>query len=59
MKGQKDYSEKISYYSYKVNKAITNLDVKDLAYYTAKLSYFMEREREARREKLIFGLYHA
>jgi hypothetical protein len=59
MKGQKDYSDKISYYSYKVNQAITNLDVKDLAYYTAKLSYFMEREREARREKLIFGLYPA
>lgn len=59
MKVQKDYSEKISYYSYKVNQAITNLDVKDLAYYTEKLSYFMERERAVRREKLIFGLHPA
>ena len=59
MKAQKDYSEKISYYTYKVNQAITNLDVEYLAYYTAKLSYFMEREKAARRETLIFGLYPA
>lgn len=59
MKAQKDYSEKISYYTYKVNQAITNLDTKGLAFYTGKLSYFMEREKEARREKLIFGQFPA
>jgi hypothetical protein len=59
MKAQKDYSEKISYYTYKVNQAITNLDVKSLSFYTAKLSYFMEREKEAKRSTLIFGLYPA
>jgi hypothetical protein len=59
MSTKKDYSDKISYYRYKVNQAIENLDIEDLNYYTAKLSYFMEREKAARRETLIFGLYPA
>ena len=59
MNAKKDYSDKISYYRYKVNQAIENLDIEDLNYYTAKLSYFMEREKAARRETLIFGLYPA
>lgn len=59
MNAKKDYSDKISYYRYKVNQAIENLDIEDLNYYTAKLSYFMEREKAARRETLIFGLHPA
>ena len=59
MSTKKDYSDKISYYRYKVNQAIENLDIEDLNYYTAKLSYFMEREKAVRRETLMFGLHPA
>ena len=40
------YSEKISYYTYKVNKAIDELNPSDLVFYTAKLEYFINRQLE-------------
>jgi len=40
------YSEKIGYYTYKVNKAIEELNPSDLVYYTTKLEYFMNRQLE-------------
>lgn len=55
----KDYSEKIAYYTYKVNKAIEQLSTKDLAFYANKLSYFMDRQSQVNREKLIFGQFPA
>jgi hypothetical protein len=53
------YNDKISYYRILVNKAIENLDTKNLAYYSSKLSYFMERQKELNRKTLIFGLHPA
>lgn len=58
-KYENGYNDKISYYRIMVNKAIENLDTKNLAYYSGKLSYFMERQRELNRKTLIFGLYPA
>jgi hypothetical protein len=55
----KNYQDKIDFYSYKVNKCIANLDTKGLAFYTTKLSYFMKRQAEANRAKLIFGQFPA
>tara|TARA_Y100000389_G_scaffold197312_1_gene231692 strand:+ start:279 stop:464 length:186 start_codon:yes stop_codon:yes gene_type:complete len=40
------YTEKIGYYTYKVNKAIEELNPSDLVFYTAKLEYFMNRQLE-------------
>jgi hypothetical protein len=50
----RDYSEKISYYRFLVNKSIENLDVKKLQFYTTKLSYFLERQKELDRKKFLF-----
>jgi hypothetical protein len=58
-KFENGYNDKISYYQYKVNKAIENLNTKDLAFYAGKLSYFMERQMELNRKTLIFGLQPA
>lgn len=58
-KYENGYNDKISYYQYKVNKAIETLNTKDLAFYSAKLSYFMERQMELNRKTMIFGLYPA
>lgn len=58
-KYENGYNDKISYYRIMVNKAIENLDAKNLAYYTGKLTYFMEKQRELNRKTLIFGLYPA
>lgn len=58
-KYENGYNDKISYYRYKVNQAIENLDTKDLAFYSGKLSYFMERQMELNRKTMIFGLYPA
>jgi hypothetical protein len=58
-KYENGYNDKISYYQYKVNQAIENLDTKDLAYYSGKLSYFMERQRELNRKTMIFGILPA
>lgn len=54
-----NYQDKIDYYTYKVNKSIQNLDTKGLAYYTIKLTYFMERQMAANRQKLVFGQFPA
>ena len=58
-KYENGYNDKISYYRILVNKAIENLDTKNLAYYSGKLSYFMERQRELNRKALIFGVLPA
>jgi hypothetical protein len=58
-KYENGYNDKISYYRIMVNKAIENLDTKNLAYYSGKLSYFMERQRELNRKTLIFGVLPA
>ena len=58
-KYENGYNDKISYYRIMVNKAIENLDTKNLAFYTGKLTYFMEKQRELNRKTLIFGLYPA
>lgn len=58
-KFENGYNDKISYYQYKVNQAIENLNTKDLAFYADKLSYFMERQRELNRKTLIFGIQPA
>jgi hypothetical protein len=58
-KYENGYNDKISYYQYQVNKAIENLDTKNLAFYAGKLSYFMERQRELNRKTLIFGVLPA
>jgi hypothetical protein len=50
----RDYSEKISYYRFLVNKSIEYLDVKKLKFYTTKLSYFLERQKELDRKKFLF-----
>ena len=52
------YAEKISYWRYKMNKAIENLDVKDLQYATGRLEYFVKRQAALEHkafEKTIFG----
>jgi hypothetical protein len=53
----KNYTAKIEYYTFQVNKAIQNLDTKALQFYTTKLTYFMERQKFANRETMIFGLH--
>jgi hypothetical protein len=50
----RDYSEKISYYRYHVNKAIENVDSGKLQFYTTKLSYFLDRQKELNRKKFLF-----
>lgn len=39
------YMPKISYYRYKVNKAIEQLDTDALEFYTGKLKYFIGRQQ--------------
>ncbi len=56
-KYENGYMDKISYYQYKVNQAIENLDAKDLAFYSGKLAFFLERQRELNRKTLIFGQF--
>jgi hypothetical protein len=51
---KRDYSEKISYYRYQVNKAIENVDSGKLQFYTNKLSYFLDRQKELNRKKFLF-----
>jgi hypothetical protein len=51
---KRDYSEKISYYRYLINKAIENVDSGKLQFYTNKLSYFLDRQKELDRKKFLF-----
>ena len=51
---KRDYSEKISYYRYLINKAIENTDSGKLQFYTNKLSYFLDRQKELDRKKFLF-----
>ena len=44
MTASRNYQDKIDYYSYQVNKAISNLDTGKLDFYTNKLKYFMGRQ---------------
>jgi hypothetical protein len=51
---KRDYSEKISYYRFLINKAIENTDSGKLQFYTNKLSYFLDRQKELDRKKFLF-----
>ena len=51
---KRDYSEKISYYRFLINKAIENVDSGKLQFYTTKLSYFLDRQKELDRKKFLF-----
>ena len=44
MKYPNGYQSKIDFYTYKVNKAIENLDNRSLIFYTGKLNYFIDRQ---------------
>ena len=44
MKYPNGYQSKIDYYTYKVNKAIKNLDNSSLIFYTGKLNYFIDMQ---------------
>jgi len=46
------YQEKIDWYTYKVNKSISQGDSKGLEFYAQKLSYFMQRQRELNRKAM-------
>jgi len=46
------YQEKIDWYTYKVNKSISQGDFKGLEFYAGKLSYFMQRQRELNRKAM-------
>jgi hypothetical protein len=46
------YQEKIDWYTYKVNKSISQGDSKGLLFYAQKLSYFMQRQRELNRKAM-------
>jgi len=48
----KGYQEKIDWYTYKVNKSISQGDSKGLEFYAEKLSYFMQRQRELKRKAM-------
>ena len=48
----KGYQEKIDWYTYKVNKSISQGDSKGLLFYAQKLSYFMQRQRELNRKAM-------
>ena len=48
----KGYQEKIDWYTYKVNKSISQGDSKGLLFYAEKLSYFMQRQRELNRKAM-------
>jgi hypothetical protein len=58
-KYENGYQSKIDYYQYKVNRAIETLDSKNLVFYATKLTYFLERQKELKRETLIFGQFSA
>ena len=40
------YEEKIGYWSYKLNKAISNLDVEGIKFAASRLEYFVGRQKE-------------
>ena len=44
MKYPNGYQSKIDYYTYKVNKAIENLDNESLMFFSDKLNYFIDRQ---------------
>ena len=44
MKYPNGYQSKIDYYTYKVNKAIENLDNDSLMFFSDKLNYFIDRQ---------------
>jgi len=49
------YQDKIDFYTYKVNRAIRELNTTNLDFYSKKLAYFMNRQAELNRQHLIFG----
>jgi hypothetical protein len=48
----KGYQEKFDWYTYKLNKSISQGDSKGLEFYAQKLSYFMQRQRELNRKAM-------
>lgn len=40
------YQPKIDYYTYKIKKSITELDCKSLSFYSKKLSYFLQKQKQ-------------
>ena len=40
------YAPKIEYYQYKLNRAVRELDIEAIAFYTKKLEYFAAREAQ-------------
>lgn len=39
-------SERIEYYTYKLNEAITDLNIESVEFYTKRLTYFMKKQKE-------------
>ena len=50
MKYPNGYQSKIDFYTYKVNKAIENLDYEGLKFYSDKVSYFLRRQAALNRK---------
>jgi len=40
------YQPKIEYYQHKLNEAIKDLNIKSVEFYTKKLTYFMEKQKD-------------